>query len=142
MGEYSASTVVFGPGRAVLVFAVSDDEPELRLRLRCSNLPDLLDRPRRNIVAITLGTSAHLSPELGAWSVERLASLLAHEWRHRWQRERYGIWYAPMAIWRVLTDGYKGSDMEDDADRFEANYGPRFLRSADQLKRSTFFRRD
>lgn len=136
---YPAGVVVHGRGEAVLVFAL-DDEPELRLVLHRSNLPNWLDRPRRNIVAITLGKSAHLSPELGRWDVSRLASLLAHEWRHRWQRERYGIWYAPMAIWRVLTDGYHNSDMERDADWFEGRYQPWFIVAASKLLASDFFR--
>lgn len=138
MRPADAQVRVLGRGDAVLLFQ-PEGEPELRLLLTVSRLPDLLDRRRANVVAITLGHRAHLSPELGAWSGARLGALLAHEWRHRWQRERYGVWYAPMAVWRVLTDGYRGSDMERDADLFEARFQGWFRRAAIELLASEFF---
>jgi hypothetical protein len=133
-----AATLATDRGRYRVGFTAADG-PLLWLTLRCSRLPDLLDRPRRNIVAITLGTSAHLAPELADWTPWDLGHLLAHEWRHRWQRERYGLAYAPMAVWRVLTDGYADSDMEHDADAFETAYGFWFLDAAEQLLASRFF---
>lgn len=135
----NAQVVVTGRGRARLVYAIDGEEP-IEMKLKVSRLPNWFDRPGQNIVAIVLLFTAHLSKELRDFLVMRLAEILAHEWRHVWQTYRYGrVGFALMAIWRVITKGYRRSDLEADGDAFGAAHAPYFVAAAATLLSSGFF---